>query len=243
MVPLNADVAEEHASMRCPRSLRQGPSSPRLHFVGSQCSRRGFDRGRTTAISGVFLLVSFLMGATCGVPPASDLPPPALETSELLGAGDVVEIRIFNEADLSGTHQISDSGQVRLPLVGALTVSGMTPDQLSQAITEAYNAKFLKNAEVSIFVKERNSQKVFVLGQVGKPGPISIEAGKMTVIEAIARAGGTTKLADASRALLTRDHDGRQIRVSVDVAAIGKGQAPDVTLQPGDILFVPETIF
>jgi polysaccharide export outer membrane protein len=160
----------------------------------------------------------------------------------VLGPGDVIEIRIFNEPDLSGVHQISDGGTIRLPLVGATRVAGLTPDQLSLAITEAYNAKYLKNAEVSLFVKERNSQQVFVLGQVGKPGPVPIEAGRMTVIEAIARAGGTTKLADASRALLTREHEGKQVRVSVDVSAIGRGQAPDVELQPGDILFVPETI-
>lgn len=193
-----------------------------------------------------FLLLAALagMGATCGgLPPATDLPPPDLAMTEMLGPGDVVEIRIFNEPDLSGIHQISDSGTIRLPLVGAVAVAGLTPDQLSVAITDAYNAKYLKNAEVSLFVKERNSQKVFVLGQVGKPGPIAIEAGKMTVIEAIARAGGTTKLADASRALLTREHAGKQIRVSVDVGAIGRGQEPDVELQPGDILFVPETIF
>jgi protein involved in polysaccharide export with SLBB domain len=191
----------------------------------------------------VMLLATLVAGATCGLPPASDLPPPDLKTTEVLGPGDVVEIRIFNEPDLSGVHQVGDSGQVRLPLVGAVDVAGRTPDQLLVAITDAYNARYLKNAEVSLFVKERNSQKVFVLGQVGKPGPIAIETGKMTVIEAIARAGGTTKLADASRALLTREHDGKQFRVSVNVAAIGNGTAPDVELQPGDILFVPETIF
>jgi polysaccharide export outer membrane protein len=182
-------------------------------------------------------------GATCGVPPASELPPPDLGRTEILGPGDVVEVRIFNEPELSGVHQISDSGTVRLPLIGTLMAAGMSPDQFSSEITEAYNARYLKNAEVSLFVKERNSQKVFVLGQVGKPGPIIIDARRLTVIEAIARAGGTTKLADASRALLTRENDGKQLRVAVDVAAIGKGMAPDVELQPGDILFVPETIF
>lgn len=185
----------------------------------------------------------FVGGATCGLPPATDLPPLDVTRTEVLGAGDVVEVRIFNEPDLSGVHQVSDNGTIRMPLVGTVSAAGLTPDQLSQSITQSYNERFLKNAEVSLFVKERNSQKVFVLGQVAKPGPVAIDTGKMTVIEAIARAGGTTKLADASRALLTRERDGKTLRVAVDVAAIGRGQAADVELQPGDILFVPETLF
>lgn len=204
--------------------------------------REGTTRSAARAL--VFALLSGLCGgATCGLPPASDLPPHDFARTEVLGSGDVVDVRIFNEPELSGVHQVSDSGSIRMPLVGSVAAAGMTPDQLAAAITEAYNARFLKNAEVSLFVRERNSQKVFVLGQVGKPGAVAIDAGKMTVIEAIARAGGTTKLADASRALLTRESDGKQLRVTVDVAAIGRGAAPDVELEPGDILFVPETLF
>jgi polysaccharide export outer membrane protein len=186
----------------------------------------------------------FLLGAaTCGLPDTTALPEPDLQRTEVLGAGDVVEVRVFNEPDLSGTHQVSEGGSIRLPLVGTLRAAGLSPDELTTRIASAYNERFLKNAEVSLFVKERNSQKVFVLGQVAKPGAVAVSTGRMTVIEAIAAAGGTTKLADASRALLTREKDGKQVRVAVDVAAIGKGQAPDVELQPGDILFVPETLF
>lgn len=182
-------------------------------------------------------------GATCGLEDARTLPPPDLEKTEVLGVGDVVEVRIFGEADLSGTHQISEQGTIRLPLVGAILAAGISPDELSASIAAAYSAQYLKRAEVSLFVKERNSQKVFVLGQVGKPGPVAIAGRRITVIEAIAQAGGTSKLADASRVVLTREKDGKQLRVAVDVAAIGKGQAPDIEMQPGDILFVPETLF
>ncbi len=181
--------------------------------------------------------------ATCGLDDATTLPPADLERTEVLGAGDVVEVRVFGEADLTGTHQISEQGTIRLPLVGPILAAGLSPDELSASIAGAYNAQYLKNAEVSLFVKERNSQKVFVLGQVSKPGPVAIAGRRITVIEAIAQAGGTSKLADASRVVLTRESEGKQIRVSVDVAAIGRGQAPDVEMQPGDILFVPETLF
>lgn len=184
-----------------------------------------------------------LTGATCGLSDATTLPPPDLEKTEVLGVGDVVEVRIFGEAELSGTHQISEQGTIRLPLVGPILAAGLSPDELSAVIASAYNAHYLKRAEVSLFIKERNSQKVFVLGQVSKPGPVAIAGRRLTVIEAIAQAGGTSKLADASRVVLTREKDGTQVRVAVDVAAIGKGQAPDIEMQPGDILFVPETLF
>jgi protein involved in polysaccharide export with SLBB domain len=186
---------------------------------------------------------TLLAAATCAPPDTGVLPPADLQRTEVLGAGDVVEVRVFNEPELSGEHQVSESGAIRLPLVGSLQAAGLTPDELTLRIATAYNGQYLRNAEVSLFVKERNSLKVFVLGQVAKPGAVTVNNGRMTVIEAIAAAGGTTKLADASRALLTRDKDGKQVRVGIDVAAIGKGQAPDIALQPGDIIFVPESVF
>jgi polysaccharide export outer membrane protein len=179
---------------------------------------------------------------TCGVPPASELPQPEASRADMLGPGDVVEVRIFNEPDLSGTHQISDSGTIRLPLVGAVDAAGITPDQLTIKIADLYNERFLKDAEVSLFVKEHNSRKIYVLGQVAKPGPYAFD-GKMTVIDAVALAGGTTKLADADRTLITRDQNGKQVRVVVRVGSIGEGRSPDILLQPGDIIFVPETPF
>jgi protein involved in polysaccharide export with SLBB domain len=160
----------------------------------------------------------------------------------MLGPGDVIEVRVYNEPELSGTHQISDNGTVRLPLVGVIEAAGVTPDQLTVRITHAYNERYLKDADVSLFVKEHTSRKVYVLGQVAKPGPYPFD-GKMTIIDAVALAGGTTKLADANSTLITRDRDGKQVRVLVKVGSIGEGKAPDIALEPGDIIFVPETPF
>lgn len=191
----------------------------------------------------VLAVACMTSAATCGLDNATTLPPPDLARIEVLGIGDVVEVRVFGEAELTGTHQISELGTIRLPLVGAIVAAGLSPDELAAAIAAAYNGRYLRSAEVSLFVKERNSQKVFVLGQVAKPGAVPIAGRRITVIEAIAQAGGTSKLADASRVVLTRDSAGTQVRVAVDVAAIGRGQAPDIEMQPGDILFVPETLF
>ncbi len=161
----------------------------------------------------------------------------------VLGPGDVVDVRVFNEPDLSGTHQISPNGTIRLPLVGVVRAAGCTADQLAVRIQQAYNERYLKDADVSLFVREHNSSKIYVLGQVARPGPYPFD-GRMTVIDAVALAGGTTKLADADDTRVTRTGaDGKQTVVIVRAGSIGQGKEPDVALQPGDIVFVPETPF
>jgi protein involved in polysaccharide export with SLBB domain len=177
---------------------------------------------------------------TSGAVDAADLPV-AVAGETKLGVGDVVEVRVFGEPDLTGTHQVSPDGQIRLPLVGAVDVAGQTPDNLARRIETLYNAQYLKQAQVSLFVREQASRSVYVLGQVAKPGPVPLGARTMTVIEAIALAGGTTKTADPNRSLLTREADGKQLRVVIPVGEIGIGRAADVPMQAGDILFVPES--
>lgn len=161
----------------------------------------------------------------------------------VLGEGDVIEIRVFDEADLSGKHKIGSMGEVRLPLVGTIKLSGLTPEEAAAHISAAYRSNFLKLAEVSVFVESFNSRKVFVLGQVTTPGPYLFEE-NMTVIGAVARAGGTKTTAASNSTVITRDNgEGDQLRIKAKVADIGRGEGKDIPLQPGDIVFVPESIF
>ena len=152
------------------------------------------------------------------------------------------EVRVFNEEDLSGVHQIGSDGAVRLPLVGRMVVRGMSPEEATDKITAAFNKEYLQNAQITVFVKEFNSRKIYVLGQVKKPGPYPFEE-QMTLIAAIARAGGTTRLADPNRTVVTRETDGNKRRFQAMVGDIGQGRATDVSLRPGDIVFVPESLF
>jgi len=160
----------------------------------------------------------------------------------ILGAGDVIEIRIYNEPELSGIHQVASNGAVRLPLVGPVVIYFINDAAATEKITAGYNSEFLQDAQVSVFVKEFNSRKVYVLGQVKKPGPYPFDD-RMTIIAAIAKAGGTTRMADPNRTVVTRDQEGNQLRLNALVGDIGKGEAPDLSLKPGDIVFVPESLF
>lgn len=187
------------------------------------------------------ILIFTLIGATCSEPLPAVKDPILPKTKAALGVGDVVEVRVFGEPDLSGLHQVSPEGSIRLPLIGRVSVVTLSADELAMMIESRYNEEYLQSAQVNIFVKEFNSRKIFVLGEVNRPGSIPFEE-NMTVIGAIAKAGGTTKIADSNRTILTREgSDGEKVRSAVPVSAIGRGQAPDVELAPGDIIFVPES--
>lgn len=164
------------------------------------------------------------------------------EKTQALGASDVITVRVFREPDLSGDYVVGAEGEVRLPLVGNVSVEGLTPDEAQTRIEAAYNNQYLKDAQVSVLVKKYNSRRIYVLGQVKSPGNYEYEP-RMTVIGAIARAGGATQLANANGTVITRGKGAAQVRMEADVNDIQRGRAPDIELLPGDIVFVPESPF
>jgi len=183
----------------------------------------------------------FAAGATCNARPLDELPKGADPTHEALAIGDIVEVQVYNEPDLSGPHTIESNGKMRLPLIGDVDAAGQTLDALQTNVQAAYNTKFLKNGQVSIKLIESTTLTVYVLGEVARPGPYPFK-GHMTLLHAIALAGGTTKLSDNGHMQLTRKDDkGEKVLVLVDFAAIRNGDKPDVEMQPGDVIFVPET--
>ncbi|MEO1334316.1 MAG: polysaccharide biosynthesis/export family protein, partial [Myxococcota bacterium] len=131
---------------------------------------------------------------------------------------------------------------IDFPLIGGVELLAKRPEQVEDDIRTRLAAGFLVEPKVTVFVKERNSQKVHVLGQVNKPGSFNYETG-MTVIQAITNAGGFTKLASRNGVQLTRVSSGKEERFRVPVGDIGEGTSRNIELQPGDIVFVPEAIF
>ena len=157
-----------------------------------------------------------------------------------LGAGDVIDIRVFQEADLTGTYRISDEGTIDYPFCGRIDVTGLTQGALTDRITACLKNGYLKNPQVTVFLKEFNSQKIFVLGQVNKPGTFLFEE-RMTVVQAISLAGGFGKLAAKNSVIVTRRHEGSEQKFKVPVENIAEGRHANFTLRPGDIIYVPES--
>jgi polysaccharide export outer membrane protein len=149
----------------------------------------------------------------------------------------VLEVTVFKTPELSKTVQVSEVGTINFPLVGEVQASGRTAREVEHDLTQSLGAKYLQNPQISIFVKDYNSQRVTMEGAIKKPGVYPI-AGGLSLLQATAVAGGFEDTADQT-VLLFRQQDGRRFAGRYDVAAIRKGNAEDVQLEAGDIINAP----
>lgn len=173
------------------------------------------------------------------IAPLPAVPPPAFA----LGPGDVVEIRVYREDDLNGVYRVGSDGTIDFPLIGKVQLVQKRPEEVQEEVRARLQEGFLVDPQVVVFVRERNSQKVHVMGQVNRAGTFPYEDG-MSVIQAITNAGGFTKLASKNGVTVTRTLAGGAMETfRVPVGDIGTGRAGNFRLSPGDIVNVPEAIF
>lgn len=179
------------------------------------------------------ILCLLLLLSGCGGP-GSDLAPlpPSLPAAYVLAPGDQVRIITFGEDTLTGEFRVNDSGVIALPLVGAVKAAGKTPAELEQAVASALRqARLLGNPSVTVEIT--SYRPIYVLGEVNKPGQYAYQPG-MTVVTAVAVAGGFTYRAIESHASIVRTTDGMAI----------EGRATRQTfVQPGDVITVFERRF
>jgi polysaccharide export outer membrane protein len=173
--------------------------------------------------------------------PAASRAADALPASAL-GPGDVFEVRVFQEPDLSGAFRVGPDGNIEFPLCKRVKVAGLTADAAADAIADCLRGRYFKNPQVTVFLRELNSRKIFVFGEVQKPGTFAFEDG-MSVVQAIALAGGFTKQAAKNGSTITRASAASEERIKVPIGEMVQGSVPDFKLLPGDILFVPESLF
>jgi polysaccharide export outer membrane protein len=141
--------------------------------------------------------------------------------------------------------QVSPETSISLPLVQTISLKGKTARQAEKIIKDAYDKDFLVNPQVSVNVVKYAERSVNVIGQVGKPDRVPFPQEKgLTILEAIALAGGQTRLADLKKVKLTRKHEnGDTVVEEIDVDALMKRGGKDaVQLQKDDVIFVPERI-
>lgn len=188
--------------------------------------------------------LTLALAAACGSPPPSDYPTQAVHIEDTtLGPGDVFEVRVYQQEEMSSTYSASTEGTISFPLIGDVTITGKTPAQLESELRKRLAEGYLKNPQVSVFVKEYKSKKIAVLGEVREPGTLSFTDG-MTIMEAISQAGGFTGMARKNSVTVTRvEPKQKKQRYTVPVEDIGKGQARNFFVRPGDVVFVPERLF
>lgn len=163
-------------------------------------------------------------------------------SASTLGPGDLVEIRVFEEKDLSDVWTLSSEGVINYPLCGKVSLLGLDQIQAAAVLQKCLADGFIKRPQVSVIVRQYNSKKIFVLGEVNKPGTFPFED-NMSIIQAITLAGGFTKLAAQNGTSVTRLVEGREQKFRVPVQEIGTGREKNFPLLPGDIVFVPESFF
>jgi polysaccharide export outer membrane protein len=187
------------------------------------------------------------VGLICAVGCASAPPrtTPLAEAStpeDRVGIDDTFDVRVYGETELTGTFRIATDGSVDYPLAGRIHVAGLRTGEIQQLLVDRLKGRYLKDPQVVVTIKDRNSQKISVLGQVARPGQVPYYP-NMTIVDAIANAGGFTGIAAKNSVNLRREVQGNIQTHIYRVADISEGRSANILVLPGDVLVVDERVF
>lgn len=173
--------------------------------------------------------------ATPATAPATQPPAPATPTDYRIGTEDVLGILFWREMEMSGDVTVRPDGMITLPLLGDVRAVGLTTDQLRDILQKSAS-KILTDANVTVVVRQINSRKVYVTGQVGMSGAYPL-IGSRTVVQALAMAGGLSEYAKGDKILIVRGS--MTFKFNYKEVLDGKNLAQNIQLQPGDQVLVP----
>jgi len=157
----------------------------------------------------------------------------------VIGQDDALTVVFWREKELSADVIVRPDGMISLPLINDVKAEGLTPDQLRVALTGAA-AKFVEEPTVTVVVRAINSRKVFITGQVGKPGPYPLN-GPTTVLQLLAIAGGVAEYAKKEEIVTVRKEAGKDVFLPFNYNDVIKGKKlqQNIELKPGDTVVVP----
>jgi polysaccharide export outer membrane protein len=164
---------------------------------------------------------------------------PVLPPGYVIGTDDVLSIVYWKDKDMSADAQVRPDGRIALPLINEVQAAGLTPEQLREKLTEE-SKKFMEDANITVVVRQINSRKAFITGEVNKPGPYPLTSAT-TVMQLIAMAGGLREYADSKKIVIMRTEQGKPVSLKFnykDVIA-GKNLRQNIELKPGDTVVVP----
>jgi len=160
-------------------------------------------------------------------------------------AGDLIEITVFKETDMSRTARISGNGTITFPLAGNLKLADLSVPEAESFLAEKLS-EFLIKPQVTVLIKEYGNKQIYVLGEVKKPGSIQLPVERrLTVLEAITLAGGFTDLAAPDRTKVLRNANGQNLNIPVEISRITKqgDKSADIFLEPNDTVYIPQSFF
>lgn len=206
--------------------------------------------GRGSSARAVWLGMWMAAGSAVGLSCVRNTPPPVFPNAPVdetladdqVGVDDMFDVRVYGEADLSGAYRVATDGTIDFPLAGRIPVAGLRTGDIQARLTERLRDGYMKNPQVTVLMKEWNSRKISVLGQVQKPGSVPYHP-HMTIVDAIALAGGFTGIAAKNSVSLRREAGGKIESHMYRVADITEGRSTNVLVLPGDVLVVEERLF
>lgn len=177
----------------------------------------------------VLFLVSFAVVSICS----------ADDASYPVGPGDVLEISVWKDENLTREVIVPPDGVVSFPLIGDIDVNKMTVPLLRETVRERLS-EYFEDTNVTVMLKQINSLRAYVIGKVNNPGqfPINMDT---TVIQLLAMAGGLNPYAEGEKINILRQNGNQTVRMSFDYKQVSKGEALDqnIFLQRGDVIIVP----
>ncbi len=186
------------------------------------------------------LLAALVLGCEA-VGRAQDRPVAADQRANyVIGPDDVLSLLFWRDKDMTADVVVRPDGKISLPLINDIQAGGLTPSELREVVNTVAR-RYVDDPSVTVVVKQINSRKLFITGQVEKPGPYPMN-GRMTVLQLIATAGGLKEFTDGKRILIMRaDEAGKQTSYLFNYRQVteGKNLAQNIELQPGDTVVVP----
>ncbi|MFH2201738.1 MAG: polysaccharide biosynthesis/export family protein [Elusimicrobiota bacterium] len=159
---------------------------------------------------------------------------------------DLLEITVYREESMDRTVRVGQKGLISFPLAGEIQVGGLSTIEAERLIAEKLS-EFFVDPQITVFIKEYSNKQIYVLGEVKSPGAFDLPTEKrMTVLEAISKAGGFSPVAAKDRTKVIRaTPDGKNISITIEVSAItSRGEKDkDIPLEPNDVIHIPQSFF
>ena len=180
--------------------------------------------------------------AKTSVADSLDKPRYAMPEGYRIGSGDALQIHVWKEPEASvPSVTVRPDGRIALPMVKEVEVVGLTPAELEKVLTEKYARFFTNQPEVSVVVRDIQSEKVYLVGAVRREGSLLLKS-PMTILQVLAEAGGVSEYAKRKKIYVLRTQNNKQTRLPFNYEAVIKGEQPEqnIMVLPGDTIVVPQ---
>lgn len=193
-----------------------------------------------TCVVRIALASALILGSvSSGVAAQSVQPAGATVPADfVIGVDDQLTIVFYRDKDLTTDVVVRPDGKISVPMLNDIAAAGLTPEQLMAAVAQAAT-KFIKDPGVTVIVREIRSRKIYVIGEVTKPGTVQM-GGEMTVMQALAEAGGFLEHAKKGDVVVVRTINGKEQRFNFNYNDVVRGKKieQNIKLQPGDTVLV-----